>query len=887
MSSYETFMKQHAAKKDSTEIITNTRIGDKSLNIFGGSYHIPDNKYDEFLQLYYNNIVKHNKDEYLTEKQMEEGVILVDLDFRFNYDVMNRLYTRDDVHNIVNLYLECLNEIFQFDDETKFNVFVFEKTAVNRVESKNITKDGIHIIIGLNAKRNIHILLRKKIIEKLTTKNILSHLPLTNQWEDVFDKGISNGTTNWQLYGSKKPNHEAYKLTEAITITYNEDDDNFILQPNDLKEFDTVEKFQLLSARYKNHPDEIIKITALQEMAAMVETYKKPTPATVIPPTPAPTGKSSTFEGDKKYDFIMATKCIEAGIFFEWAADSIKWKQMGFHLKQYFGDTPEVYQLFDTFSNQSPKYYNELENREKWDGFSTNDKYENFGIFINWAKELNKTKLKEIQDGMKTQKKEDKKKEKEIKTIRGNVKGLGDHTIAKTFYDLEDTNIKCSSISQNQFYDFSTETNLWEEQEMGVSIRLKLSNEFRQRFIDEKNKMMEVENPELDKITKLNDLILKLDRTNDLKNIMTELKNISYDKNFIKEINREMFVIPLKNKKMFNLKTNETYDRTIGNKFTYEFNTEYIDMNEEQEQRMKQYFMGLFRGNEDIIQAVLDLIKSSLIGKPLRYIIFMTGEGSNGKSLFFKILNIIFNKAMDTISKLVILETKGAKSNITTEYEKLDKVRIGYVSEVKEEDILNTTNVKAITGGDPINCRALQKTDETLQATCNLFVLTNELPSLKVEYAVKKRIIVVPFKNTFETNTTFENEILTDKDVLFSYIMKYGNIRDNFDVLPEEMMESKNQYMDDNTRDVMKDFLEGKYNRVEGKKENRDDFRRKFNDYCRTMGYRQDKRTNTKLTRDLKAYNVQSKECHGKVYYLGIEERNEYIEDLNEELEEP
>ena len=35
--------------------ITNTRIGDKDLNIFGGSYHIPDNKYETFLNIYYHN----------------------------------------------------------------------------------------------------------------------------------------------------------------------------------------------------------------------------------------------------------------------------------------------------------------------------------------------------------------------------------------------------------------------------------------------------------------------------------------------------------------------------------------------------------------------------------------------------------------------------------------------------------------------------------------------------------------------------------------------------------------------------------------------------------------------------------------------------------------
>jgi hypothetical protein len=41
----------------------------------------------------------------------------------------------------------------------------------------------------------------------------LHHLPLINSWEDVLDKGITEGTTNWQMYGSRKPGNEAYELT--------------------------------------------------------------------------------------------------------------------------------------------------------------------------------------------------------------------------------------------------------------------------------------------------------------------------------------------------------------------------------------------------------------------------------------------------------------------------------------------------------------------------------------------------------------------------------------------------------------------------------------------------------------------------------------------------
>ena len=59
----------------------------------------------------------------------------------------------------------------------------------------------------------------------------------------------------------------------------------------------------------------------------------------------------------------------------------------------------------------------------------------------------------------------------------------------------------------------------------------------------------------------------------------------------------------------------------------------------------------------------------------------------------------MFNKSIDIISELVIINSKSGKSNINTEIEKLDKIRIGYVTELKEDDTLNSEMIKKISGG--------------------------------------------------------------------------------------------------------------------------------------------------------------------------------------------
>mgnify|MGYP007000230966 len=82
-------------------------------------------------------------------------------------------------------------------------------------------------------------------------KKIWSDLPLTNTFEDVLDKGIVEGSVNWQMYGSRKPNNKAYLLKYHFTFT-NDSEWNF--KENDIEKFKLKKNFYKLSARYNKHP---------------------------------------------------------------------------------------------------------------------------------------------------------------------------------------------------------------------------------------------------------------------------------------------------------------------------------------------------------------------------------------------------------------------------------------------------------------------------------------------------------------------------------------------------------------------------------------------------------------------------------------------------------
>ena len=252
--SYDEFMKKHNIKKsnDSSKEITHTKIGSKESNIFAGSFHILDD-YNEFLELYYHEVIMKQKKEYLTEKQLKQNSpLLVDIDLRYLPTVVKRQHTQDHISDMIQIYLENLKKIFSFSKETEFYVYIMEKPNVNCQIDKNVTKDGIHMIIGIQIEHCVQLHLRQLVLKELS--GVWSTLEITNTIEQVLDEGITKGVINWQMYGSRKPDNDAYELTYMYKINYDEDDAEFSISSETVTQEQIKNHFPMLSARYSKHP---------------------------------------------------------------------------------------------------------------------------------------------------------------------------------------------------------------------------------------------------------------------------------------------------------------------------------------------------------------------------------------------------------------------------------------------------------------------------------------------------------------------------------------------------------------------------------------------------------------------------------------------------------
>jgi len=330
MSSLATFLIAHTPTPGFG--YTHTRIGDKSLGVFGGVYNIPDEDYPEFWQLYSKHI-QSGKQEYLTEKQYADGPLVVDLDFHYSPEIEDRQHTEEDIENIVGLYAEHLAEMVAGSVPT-YDIFVSHKSAVNMLDEK--TKDGIHIFFSVRVPRIIQKALRAIMLDLMP--QTLEHLPLINSWDGVLDEGITNGGTNWQLLGSRKPGNKAYEITHCFRVTGQE------ISPIELASIDRSK----ISVRCKDFP--MVSANTSNE-TIMTLMSRKTTPSS----SPKPhIGLSTASTGDASA-FIASIPDEKAVLFQSWASYCCM-------LIRKYSDTKtdaELRDIIHEFSRKAPDCYDE------------------------------------------------------------------------------------------------------------------------------------------------------------------------------------------------------------------------------------------------------------------------------------------------------------------------------------------------------------------------------------------------------------------------------------------------------------------------------------------------------------------------------------------------
>ena len=778
------FLAKHSAKNSTNSAAgshTHTRIPDKDLNIYPGSYIIPKEDRAVFYNLYYNHIFEKKQKEYLTEKQLESGgPMAVDLDFRYNHSIIERQHTRNHVRDMICVYLEELKEYFVFEESNPFSVYIFEKPNVNRLADGSLTKDGIHMIIGIQIDHIVQTMIREKMVKTLPD---YCDLPLINTWESVLDEGISKGHTNWQLFGSRKPGNEAYEFTHHYVITYDKSDGEFAMDELKVSDFDLKKDFAKLSVQYDNHPRFEMNPKILHEYNKHSENknvkIKKPSSKTKMNLI---VDDDDNDNEDEDYISINDIKNEE----------TLK-KSLNIILKRLGENEYEIKETHEYTQALPPSYYEPgshdkniqvafaLKNtddrlflswvmlRSKASDFDYNSIPELYNIWKKINRTNNNKKTITKRSIMYWVKKEN---FEEYKKIQENAIDFYVEKALETGveYDFavvlqhmyKDLYICVSYDKRGVWYQFKGHR--W-VQDKGLSLREKISKNmydlFGKKTEQYEKEMQEYENNDdrreflKKKIGIIQSIKINLKRTTFKDHIMREAAEIFYDENFVRNMDTNKYLLCFNNGVVdfINKVFREGYPEDYISKTT---RINYIPYNESDENFTKTTeeltkFMSTLFPIPDLNRYMWDHLASCLIGtnKNQTFHVYH-GSGSNGKSLLVDLMSVCLGDYKGTVPITLVTDIRGKIGGTSDEVLKLKGVRLAVMQEPSKNAKLNEGIMKELTGGDPVQARGLYSESEIFIPQFKLVVGTNNLFDIDSnDDGTWRRIRKCPFVSKF------------------------------------------------------------------------------------------------------------------------------------------
>ncbi len=245
-----------------------------------------------------------------------------------------------------------------------------------------------------------------------------------------------------------------------------------------------------------------------------------------------------------------------------------------------------------------------------------------------------------------------------------------------------------------------------------------------------------------------------------------------------------------------------------------------IDWQPESAQTCDNWQMALeiyFNYDYDLIEYIQKICGLTLCGEHLEELIFfLYGLGKNGKSVFIKVLEMIYGDYAQK-APVEMLMTNRNDNSIPNDVARMKGARFVVTSELPKGKRLNENRVKDLTGGDLISARFLHKEWFEFKPSHKLWIYGNHKPIIHgSDEGIWRRIILIPFVNTIpeniqkppdELNSLFESE----KEGILAWMIegwkKYCEERKiNKKLLqPESIQNAVREYRED--QDILAEFF--------------------------------------------------------------------------------
>ena len=267
---------------------------------------------------------------------------------------------------------------------------------------------------------------------------------------------------------------------------------------------------------------------------------------------------------------------------------------------------------------------------------------------------------------------------------------------------------------------------------------------------------------------------VKLKQTSDKNNIMREAMELFYDKDFIKKVDSN------KNLLCFNNGVVDFITKTFRDGYPQDYITKttginYIPHNITNPHKICTEiasFMEKLFPDESLNKYMWSHLASCLIGtnKNQTFNIYR-GSGSNGKSILTDLMTQCLGDYKGTVPITLVTEKRNSIGGTSSEVIQLKGIRYAVMQEPSKDSRINEGVMKELTGGDPVQGRALYCESEVFEPQFKLVVCTNSLFEINSnDDGTWRRIRICDFKSKFidadETHTDDTKHVfLKDKSL--------------------------------------------------------------------------------------------------------------------------
>lgn len=169
----------------------------------------------------------------------------------------------------------------------------------------------------------------------------------------------------------------------------------------------------------------------------------------------------------------------------------------------------------------------------------------------------------------------------------------------------------------------------------------------------------------------------------------------------------------------------------------------------------ERFLRDIFAGDDALIRFIQKAAGYSMTGSTdEQCLFFLYGKGKNGKSTFTETLQSIFNDYAMRLSTEALMSTRHGEKEASNDIARLAGMRMVVTSEIPDDQRLNESKVKDLTGGDTITARFLYGEFFDFKPSHKLWIFGNHKPVIKgTDLGIWRRIRLIPFNVTFTDET--------------------------------------------------------------------------------------------------------------------------------------